>query len=94
MPLQTDAKLFVFMEIGNKYTQCRPQGSLLFYADDNEATATTAINNLASQSLHPTSATQVPQTSPFNPPTHPSPLLCQLRKFRVDLMDAVKDLQK
>jgi hypothetical protein len=61
--------------------------SLLFYAEDNEAaTAAIAINNIASQSQA--------QTSPSNPPTHPSPLLCQLRKFEIDLMDAVKDLQK
>jgi hypothetical protein len=54
MPLQTDAKPLVFKLAINKISAGR-KFSLLFYAD-NEAAAAIAINNLASQSLHPTSA--------------------------------------
>jgi hypothetical protein len=56
MRLQTDAKPLCSCKLAINKISAGHKFSLLFYAEDNEATAAIAINNLASQSLHPTSA--------------------------------------
>jgi hypothetical protein len=72
MPLQTDAKPLCSCKLAINKISAGRKFSLLFYAEDNEATAAIAINNLASQSLHPTSANKRMHYMTFGVSSNPS----------------------